>query len=193
MAVPHEPTVAKLKVCLLGDEAVGKTSTIRRYLLNQFSSEYMRTIGTLVSKKTVEVAYQGRRLQADLILWDIMGHKDFLDLLREAYFYKANGLIGVADLSRPETIEGLRGWIQGAHAAMGTVPLEILGNKVDLVEDPVAVERELAALCHDFRANYELTSAKTGLNVERAFTTVAGRILDARLGIQGVAVPAPAL
>ncbi len=188
MADVRTSTSAKLKVCLLGDEAVGKTSTVRRYLLNQFSPDYMRTIGTLVSKKSVDLQLHGRSLTADLILWDIMGQKNFLDLLREAYFYKASGLIAVADLSRPETIQALGEWIQGALEATGPVPIQVLGNKVDLLDDLTEVERAIQQLCRTYRAEYLFTSAKTGHNVERAFEALAGGILGSR---PDIALPAP--
>src|SRR6266568_3036229 len=45
----------KSKICLVGEKAVGKTSLIRRYVLNMFDEQYLTTIGTRVSKKEVRV------------------------------------------------------------------------------------------------------------------------------------------
>jgi GTPase SAR1 family protein len=56
-----QPTRLKSKICLVGEAAVGKTSLIRRYVLDEFHGDYLQTLGTKVSKKVVQVASSGRR------------------------------------------------------------------------------------------------------------------------------------
>lgn len=181
MLSSEQVTTLKIKLCLIGEQRVGKTCLIRRFVLNEFDEEYMRTVGTLISKKSVAVRNEGRELRVDLIIWDIMGEKGFMELLQEAYFYKANGILAVADASRPETIRTLRDWIRSAQASAGPVPTLILGNKADALVDPKAREAEFNDLARLARCPYFLTSAKTGLNVERAFQELATAVATRKL------------
>ncbi len=97
-----EREVLKTKICLVGDNGVGKTSLIRRYVLDMFDDRYITTLGTKVSKKEVEVSFPKENLTAhvDMLIWDIMGQHGFQELLKEAYFYGARGILAVVDITR---------------------------------------------------------------------------------------------
>jgi small GTP-binding protein len=164
----------KLKVCLVGEEAVGKTSLIRRFVTQQFDAAYLQTIGTLVTKRDVVLPDpDGGRARVTLLLWDIMGRRDFMQLFREAYFAGARAVIAVFDVARPETGDALDPWIRGVCDVVGAVPVVVLANKVDLLGEA----RRAADPWEDVGARYEAevlpTSAKTGDNVERAFLAAA--------------------
>jgi len=77
----------KAKICLVGERAVGKTSLVRRFVLDEFDDRYIRTLGTKVSKKELSVMREdlSREIQMDMTIWDIMGEKTFTDLLKEAF------------------------------------------------------------------------------------------------------------
>ncbi|MFQ5909992.1 MAG: ADP-ribosylation factor-like protein, partial [Thermoplasmata archaeon] len=122
MTGTEEPSM-KVKVCLVGDFQVGKTSLIRRFVQDEFDDRYLETIGTKVTKKTVNVDHPSEDgiLRVKLLVWDIMGRKEFGDLLREAYFYGAKGIVAVCDLTRPETVDSLREWIDSVVRVTGEV------------------------------------------------------------------------
>src|SRR5204863_4259166 len=101
----------KAKVCLVGDVAVGKTSLIRRFVQDEFDDRYIATVGTKVTKKTVEVEWRGAPAMLDMMVWDIMGEKGFRALLKEAYFHGANGVLAVCDLTRKHTLDDLADWV----------------------------------------------------------------------------------
>src|SRR5438132_621359 len=88
----------KSKICLVGEKAVGKTSLVRRFVMNMFDEQYVTTIGTRVSKKEVHISMPdlAQNVQVDLMIWDIMGEKGFHELLKDAYFYGANGSLAAA-------------------------------------------------------------------------------------------------
>src|SRR2546430_10752896 len=96
----------KVKVCLIGEAAVGKTSLIRRFVLDNFDDKYIQTLGTKVSKKELASPSPDGTgdLKIDMTIWDIMGQKGFRELLKEAYFYGARGIIAVCDVTRRETL-----------------------------------------------------------------------------------------
>src|SRR5438876_4269275 len=103
-----EPRRMKVKVCLVGEHAVGKTSLIKRYVLNEYDDRYIVTLGAKVSKKEVTLNPKGGDpVQMDMTIWDIMGSKGFRELLREAYFHGAQGILAVADITRYDTLEDL--------------------------------------------------------------------------------------
>ncbi|MBI4416738.1 MAG: GTP-binding protein [Euryarchaeota archaeon] len=166
----------KLKICVVGQSRVGKTSLIRRFVHDQFDEKYLYTIGANVSKRTFDLVLPGSddRWSLVLTLWDIMGEKGFLDLLREAYFQGTSGVVAVADLSRPETFEEVDMWIGAIKEVAGTdTPVILVANKLDLV-DPRKVDcSPLTATAARHCAPLLPTSAKIGENVESAFTLVA--------------------
>jgi len=167
----------KAKVCLVGDIGVGKTSLIKRYVLDTFDDRYIATIGTKVTKKTLPVMWRHAPAALDLVIWDIMGEKGFRQLLKESYFEGTHGVLAVCDLTRRDTLADLYQWIDLVKANAGVVPFVFLGNKADLRAKVFVQEPELAAVAEEQRAPWFLTSAKTGLNVERAFAGLAEQVV----------------
>lgn len=170
-----EDDLMKVKVCFIGDAGVGKTSLIKRYVLDVFDDRYIATIGTKVTKKIVDVDGQ---VKVMMLVWDIMGQKGFRELLREAYFFGAHGAIAVCDLTNKESLEELRYWIKALTDVAGDVPIVFAGNKVDLENDRVIKEQDLQELASKYKGKAYLTSAKTGQNVETVFKTLAGAMAE---------------
>lgn len=171
----------KAKVCMVGDNSVGKTSLVRRYVFDDFEDKYLATLGAKVTKKREVVPFPELGVEFDIamIIYDIMGAKEFRSLLREAYFFGAQGLIAVCDMTSGETFESLEDWILNTYNVTGQIPIELLGNKVDKRDDLVISESEIRKLSESYGGRHKLTSAKTGLNVEPAFGDIA-RLLAKR-------------
>lgn len=163
----------KLKVCLLGDHIVGKTSLIRRFVQDEFDERYLYTLGTNVSKKDVLIEGESGSVSVKLMIWDIMGHAGFSDLLAGAYFEGADGVLAVADLTREDTLENLQGWIASAKKVAGDIPVVVLANKSDLAEDAEILEGDISEVASSLGGEYYITSAKTGENVDTAFENLA--------------------
>lgn len=170
----------KVKLCLVGDSGVGKTSLIRRYVVDMFDDAYVQTLGAKVTKKTIllPVFNPGPPLEVVMTIWDIMGNAGFQELLKESYFYGCQGLLAVADVTERETLESLDGWIDRAWDIAGDVPVHILVNKVDLEDRLAFGEDRVRAFSEAYASPYLFTSAKRGDNVSKAFEDLARRILD---------------
>src|SRR5437870_2058230 len=97
----------KVKICLVGEGAVGKTCLIRRFIQDQFDDRYISTLGAKVSKKEIKVDGPNGGMDVDMTIWDIMGEKGFRELLKEAYFHGAQGVLAVCDVTRKETLDDL--------------------------------------------------------------------------------------
>ena len=171
------------KVVLVGEEAVGKTSLVRRFVQGNFSDHYKRTLGTVVHKKQVVLpGYDGRSVRATMIVWDIEGRQDFLSLVKQAYFKNSRGVIAVCDATRPETLLALQTWLENVRKTEGEVATVIMANKMDLPQSNKLSHSLLDALVKKYRGQTILASAKTGLGVEEAFsllaTAVVGRPIE---------------
>ena len=101
------------KICLIGSGEVGKTSLIKRYILDIFDDKYLRTLGTKVSKKELILDYpqKDRKLNLTLLIWDIMGQATFRSLLQDSYFFGAAGALAVCDSTRAQTLDSLEEWV----------------------------------------------------------------------------------
>ncbi len=175
----------KRKICLIGEGGVGKTSLIKRFVFDQFSDGYLITIGTKITKKEIVVKNPETQdnLTVTMMIWDIMGQKGFREILREAYFFGAQGAIAVCDVTRKETLYELEGWIKSMNDITKDVPLVFIGNKCDLTNEAQLTFKDVK----DFALKYSeptvfLSSAKTGVNVNLAFKTLAEKI--AKRGIE---------
>ena len=177
--------ILKSKICLVGDSGVGKSSLIRRYVLNAFDESYAMTLGTHVSKKTVDIDLPVRDVRAriDLLIWDIMGQKGFRELLKDAYFYGARGILAVADVTRRATLFGLDDWIEGIESIAGDVPVFIVANKADLSDESEVDDREIAEVAEAFGSSFLRTSAKTGDHVEEAFLRLGQKVAERQLDL----------
>lgn len=171
-----EPQKMKVKICLVGEGAVGKTCLIRRFVHDQFDDRYISTLGAKVSKKEITVNGSNGPIAVDMTIWDIMGEKGFRELLKEAYFHVAQGVLAVCDVTRKETLDDLGDWITAVVKVTGNVPVQFLANKVDLKDQTVVSEDEVRQVAETHRAPFLLTSAKSGLNVEAGFAGLAKMI-----------------
>jgi small GTP-binding protein len=162
----------KFKVTLFGPGGVGKTSLLLRYIKDYFRDGLKKTIGSTFLIKDVDI--EGKNVR--LLLWDIGGQPQF-HKLRTIYFKGSNGALGVFDLSSSQTLLKIPGWISSIKKTVKkTIPMLLLGNKVDLERE---VDREEAEdLAKRLGCEYLETSAKTGENVERAFEIVARACLQ---------------
>src|SRR5436309_4702176 len=179
----------EMKVCLVGEAAVGKTSLIRRYVLDDFDDKYIQTLGTKVSKKELQVPRPkgDDPLKVDMTIWDIMGQKGFRELLKEAYFYGARGILAVCDVTRRATLDDLDDWIEGVYSVTGKIPIQFLANKVDLKDQLQITEDEMVQAARAYDSPFHFTSAKAGVNVETAFQSLAERVAKERYARKVVA------
>src|SRR2546428_5517017 len=180
----------KTKVCLVGEAAVGKTSLIRRYVLDEFEDKYITTLGAKVSKKELAFDLPDRdvQVQMDMTIWDIMGEKGFRDLLKEAFFHGAKGILAVCDITRYSTLKELDDWVQSVFNVVGEIPVVYAVNKVDLKDEVMIMygDKEIQQAVRAFEAPYFYASAKTGENVEVLFRRLGTMVLQ-REGIAGAA------
>lgn len=158
-------TISK-KIVLIGEFAVGKTSLIRRYVENQFSDDYLTTIGVKISRKNVTVD----TIDVQMLIWDIEGRTG-VKTIDPLYFTGAAGAIVVADSTRQETIDSLPQIIEMFLRTNPRAPIMVALNKSDLLPSPTDGAETKSV--HANVKNIYRTSAKSGENIDRIFSDLA--------------------
>ncbi len=166
-----EEKLVKKKVNLLGNQGVGKTSLIIRYVKDLFGEEYLKTIGTNIYTKDV----QFEEGMVKLVIQDIMGESGFKTVKRGAFKGSA-GAIAVADVTRPSSLEGiLNDWILTYRKySSEDNPIILAVNKFDLEKKEIKTD-DLEKSYSEFD-HILFTSAKTGRNVEYLFKYLASKV-----------------
>ena len=162
-----------IKITLLGEKNVGKTSLVYRYIENKFRDSYKATLGVNLLKKDMDVDGKGVSVQ----IWDLGGQESFRSL-RKLYLEGANGAFVMFDLTDRKTFDKLNEWIESFKEARGEQPMVLIGNKSDLENQRKITDMEASNYAKDNNMELILTSAKTGQNVEEAFIRLTKRILD---------------
>ena len=157
------------KVLILGDGEVGKTSLIKRFVVDKFDDKYILTIGSKVTAKALQIEINGTLIHLKLQIWDILGQKGYKKLY-DSTFQGSKGVLLVADITRKDTLENLENyWIPTIQKVIGNIPFVILANKSDLGKAAKFDDIELKAFANTYKAHSYNTSAKTGENVDLAF------------------------
>jgi small GTP-binding protein len=162
----------KKKICMLGAFAVGKTSLVQRYVHSLFSDKYHTTVGVKIDKKAVTV----RGTALDLIVWDIYGEDDFMEV-RSSYLRGAAGCLVVVDGTRRYTLDTAQTLLKRIHETVGEIPVIFVFNKSDLADAWEIEATHMEAITNQGVGSIQ-TSAKDGSGVESAFIKLAEMMLE---------------
>jgi small GTP-binding protein len=164
------------KLILTGDYQVGKTSLIRRFVKNQFAKDYISTIGVQISKKSINLT---DKIKMNFIIWDIGGQSFQMAPYRAKFYNGANAAFVIIDRSRQNHLESIEKWYNDIKNSLPkNIPIVIVGNKSDLIDQLVISEDEISEVAKRFGFHYILTSAKTGEHVNDAFLYIAYRVIE---------------
>jgi small GTP-binding protein len=170
----------RVKICLVGDRGVGKTSLIRRFAGKQFLDDEHGTLGAHMHPVEVEIPLDEDRLaKVRVDLFDFMGEHALRDNFRDAIFYGAHGVLAVCDLARRETLPSIVDWIQAVSSVAGDVPAVVAFNKKDLGKEVAIGASDMRGLMEKLpAASTVVTSARTGEGVEEAFNRIIVKAVE---------------
>ncbi|XP_037106328.1 RAB6B, member RAS oncogene family a isoform X2 [Syngnathus acus] len=168
----------KFKLVFLGEQSVGKTSLITRFMYDSFDSTYQATIGIDFLSKTMYLEDRTVRLQ----LWDTAGQERFRSLI-PSYIRDSTVAVVVYDITNANSFRQTTKWIDDVRTERGSdVIVMLVGNKTDLAEKRQISVKEGEQQAKELSVMFTETSAKTGHNVKQLFRRVA----SALPGIEGI-------
>jgi len=174
---------ALVKILLLGDSGVGKSSMLLRFSEDEFDETYINTIG--IDFKTRSVEIEGKKIK--LQIWDTAGQERFQSL-QALYYRGAQGIVLVYDLTKGKSFSDIRQWISAVDKHANSVAVRMLvGNKADLGSQREVSFEEGKRLADEFGLLFGEASAKVGAGVSDAFMQVATTI--AKRGLADAPAP----
>ena len=168
--------VYRIKVIVIGEAGVGKTSLVKRFVSGHFTRDYRASIGANLFIKEL-------KLNSDKIvsiqIWDIAGQERWKKM-RHLYYRGAHGALVVGDLTRENTFEQLKEfWNQDLYKYCEEIPKILVVNKVDL--DSIISNNDIEKLAQAINVKATIfTSAKNGQNVEKAFYQIAEAVVTSK-------------
>nr|XP_054602822.1 vesicle-associated membrane protein-associated protein A isoform X1 [Nothobranchius furzeri] len=161
--------IRELKVCLLGDTGVGKSSIVCRFVQDHFDHNISPTIGASFLTKTVPC---GNELHKFLI-WDTAGQERFHSLAPMYYRGSAAAVI-VYDITKLDSFQTLKKWVKELkeHGPEDIV-VAIAGNKNDLGDIREVPMKEAKEFAESIAAIFIETSARNAVNVEELFQRIS--------------------
>ncbi|CAI9767009.1 unnamed protein product [Fraxinus pennsylvanica] len=164
--------LAKYKLVFLGDQSVGKTSIITRFMYDKFDTTYQATIGIDFLSKTMYLEDRTVRLQ----LWDTAGQERFRSLI-PSYIRDSSVAVIVYDVANRQSFLNTSKWIEEVHTERGSdVIVVLVGNKTDLVDKRQVSIEEGDTRAREFGIMFIETSAKAGFNIKPLFRKIAAAL-----------------
>ncbi|KAI9352367.1 ras family-domain-containing protein [Pilaira anomala] len=159
----------KFKLVFLGEQSVGKTSLITRFMYDTFDNTYQATIGIDFLSKTMYLEDRTVRLQ----LWDTAGQERFRSLI-PSYIRDSSVAVVVYDITSRISFQNTSKWIEDVRAERGAeVIIVLVGNKTDLNDKREVTLEEGEKKANDCNVMFIETSAKAGHNVKTLFRRIA--------------------
>lgn len=162
-----------IKVVVVGNGAVGKSSMIQRYCKGIFTAEYKKTIGVDFLERQIEVNGEDVRL----MLWDTAGQEEF-DAITKAYYRGAQACVLVFSTVDRESFQAIESWKKKVENECGGVPTVLVQNKIDLVDQATVHREEAEDLAKRLKLRFYRTSVKEDLNVSDVFRHLSSKYLQ---------------
>jgi small GTP-binding protein len=164
----------RLKVLLVGDSGVGKSSIILRFTEHYFEENFVNTIGVDFRCHILEFNNKLYKLQ----IWDTAGQDKFQSITT-AYYRGSNGIILVYDVCNPNSLDRLKFWYNEVKKkVIDDIPMIIVGNKIDLCSNRKVSYEEGEAFAKELNMQYLECSTKLDEGIDRVFFTLLGKIVE---------------
>ncbi|CAG9813579.1 unnamed protein product [Phaedon cochleariae] len=169
----EEELEVALKVVIVGNGGVGKSSMIQRYCKGTFTKDYKKTIGVDFLERQIEVDGEEVRL----MLWDTAGQEEF-DAITKAYYRGAQACVLAFSTVDRDSFEAAHSWKLKVENECGEIPTVIVQNKIDLIDQSVVNPEEADLLARALGCRLIRTSVKEDLNVVAVFRHLASKCLQ---------------
>ena len=156
------------KTVVVGDGGSGKTAVVIRFSQGFFQENYKLTIGVEFAVKTIHINNYNVKLQ----IWDTGGQERFR-YVRPLYYKGSMGCIVLFDLTNRESFDHVPKWLEEVKKESGNIPILLVGNKSDLINERVVSLEEAKQISKDLNMFYIESSAKNGKGVGDVFAILS--------------------
>ncbi|KCV69331.1 septum-promoting GTP-binding protein 1 [Fonticula alba] len=173
-----------LKIGMVGDSQIGKTSLMVKYVEGSFDEDYIQTLGVNFMEKTVQV----RNTEITFSIWDLGGQREFVNML-PLVCSEAVVLLFLFDLSRKSTLNSVKEWYHQARGFNKNAIPFLIGTKFDqFAQFPLEEQEEITNQARKFakamRAPLIFCSSARSINVQKLFKIVLSRVFDLKCTIE---------
>ena len=175
--------IEEIKIIMLGNSLVGKTSFIIKYIEDKFQENYIATLGLDFKQKNIKLK-NGKEIRVRI--FDTAGQERFKSVSL-SFIKKANGIILMYDISNKSTFDALEVWMKSIKEnANDKLPIILAGNKSDISEDKRKVfYDEGNNKANEFKIPFFETSCKEGINIKEVFEKLIDDILKSNQSLKG--------
>eukprot|EP00730_Choanoeca_flexa_P017604 TRINITY_DN8498_c0_g1_i3.p1 TRINITY_DN8498_c0_g1~~TRINITY_DN8498_c0_g1_i3.p1 ORF type:complete len:205 (+),score=38.48 TRINITY_DN8498_c0_g1_i3:43-657(+) len=150
-----------VKVLIVGNGAVGKSSMIQRYCKGIFTEAYKKTIGVDFLEKKLQSGNEDLRL----MIWDTAGQEEF-DSMTKAYYRDAEACVVAFSTIDRASFDAVTSWIKKVEDEVGSIPMVLIQNKIDLIDQAAMSKEEAEALAESVQLKFYRTSVQENYNVD---------------------------
>jgi len=175
-----------VKVGMVGDSQVGKTTLMVKYVQGTFDEDYIQTLGVNFMEKTVAV----RQNEITFSIWDLGGQKEFISML-PLVCNEALAILFMFDLTRKSTLNSIKDWYRQARKYNTTAKAFLIGTKYDLFakfEQPAQEEitNQARKFAGAMKAPLVFCSSSEAVNVQKLFKIVLSKTFDLNCNIEPI-------
>jgi GTP-binding protein of the ras superfamily involved in termination of M-phase len=176
-----EKKVIIVKVTIVGDSQIGKTTLMVKYIEDKFDEEFIETLGLNVMEKSFEF----NNCIAPLKIYDLGGQRQFAELLPTA-LDESKAVIFAFNLVNKQSLVSVKRWYKDARKLNKVFKPVLVGTKYDLFEQKeIPYKLEIAKMARTYAENMHspliFCSSKTSIHVKQVFTILVGSVLQIRV------------
>ena len=165
-----------IKLLLLGDLSVGKSSLIYRFIYDKFNPNEIST--SELDLKTSDLIIDKKNVRVQL--WDTVGQEKYKSITKNL-IKRVQGIIIVYDITNKDSFKNIKTWAHLIEEEYGNkLPIIIVGNKIDLEENRKIKIEDAKAFCKNHKYKYVETSCKTGHNIKKSIAKICKIIIDSQ-------------
>ncbi|EUC35494.1 hypothetical protein COCVIDRAFT_40786 [Bipolaris victoriae FI3] len=172
-----------IKVGMVGDAQIGKTSLMVKYVEGSWDEDYIQTLGVNFMEKTISI----RNTEITFSIWDLGGQREFVNML-PLVCNDAVAILFMFDLTRKSTLNSIKEWYRQGRGFNKTAIPFLVGTKYDhFVNFPREEQEEISNQAKRFaramKASLIFSSTSHSINVQKIFKIVLSKAFDLKCTI----------
>lgn len=175
-----------LKIGLIGDSQIGKTSLMVKYVEGTFDDDYIQTLGVNFMDKKIRI----RNTVITFSIWDLGGQKEFINML-PLVSNDAVAILFMFDLTRKSTLNSIKEWYRQVRGFNKTAIPFLVGTKYDEFidlphQDQVEVTQQAKKFANAMKSPVVFCSTSHSINVQKIFKIILSKAFDLKLNLDEI-------